>query len=231
MRWLAREGVNGIDAFVDIRRRLPRFEIRRMFDVGANSGQTSLAYGGLFPRAEIYAFEPGPKAFAKLRRAVAGHKQIHVHATAVGATSGEVEFLEEDDTLRSRVTSRADAQSLVVPMTTIDEFCSLHNLETISYLKIDTEGHEREVLAGASRMLREGRISFIETECGLNSTNTYHVPFETIKGVLDGDGYRLFGIYRQVAEWPTGHPHLRRGNAVFLASAESEKARMRIPQR
>jgi hypothetical protein len=45
----------------------------------------------------------------------------------------------------------------------------------IQFLKIDTEGQEMEVLQGASRMIQEGRIDFIQFEFGDTFLHTpYH---------------------------------------------------------
>ena len=97
LKRMAREGVYGVDTFIDIRRRLPHFSWQCMFDVGANSGQSTLAYCQRFPKAEIYSFEPGPKAFAELSHSVASKNRVHAIAKAVGASNGDVGFLAEED--------------------------------------------------------------------------------------------------------------------------------------
>ena len=43
-----------------------------------------------------------------------------------------------------------------VDVTTIDLFCAEHRIERINLLKIDTEGHDLDVIRGASNMLRRG---------------------------------------------------------------------------
>ena len=51
-------------------------------------------------------------------------------------------------------------------MTIVDQFCEENGVARIQFLKIDTEGQEMEVLQGASRMIQEGRIDFIQFEFG-----------------------------------------------------------------
>jgi FkbM family methyltransferase len=57
----------------------------------------------------------------------------------------------------------------VVNVTTLDQFAAHHGVDLIHLLKIDTEGHELEVLKGASNLLRERRIRAIQFE--FNETN------------------------------------------------------------
>ena len=50
-----------------------------------------------------------------------------------------------------------------VNVVTIDNFCKKNNIKKIDLLKIDTEGHEAEVLEGASKMLKKN-IKYILIE-------------------------------------------------------------------
>ena len=46
-------------------------------------------------------------------------------------------------------------RSEIVNVVSIDSFCKKKNINKIDLLKIDTEGHEAEVLKGATRMLKK----------------------------------------------------------------------------
>ena len=46
-------------------------------------------------------------------------------------------------------------RSEIVNVVSIDSFCKKKNIDKIDLLKIDTEGHEAEVLKGATRMLKK----------------------------------------------------------------------------
>jgi len=71
--------------------------------------------------------------------------------------------------------------------TTLDEFCETNKIDFIDLLKIDTEGHEWDVLLGARRMLSERRIQFIQFE--FNEMNV-------IARVFLKDFYDLLKDYR-----------------------------------
>lgn len=104
-----------------------------------------------------------------------------------------------------------------VDIVTLDEFCASSRIERVSYLKIDTEGGDLEVLRGGERMLKGQRIDLVEVEAGMNAGNKRHVPFEALKGYLEARDYLLFAIYEQMHEWITGEPHLRRTNPAFVS--------------
>ena len=49
-------------------------------------------------------------------------------------------------------------------VTTLDAWTARHGVERIGLLKIDAEGHDFQVIEGASRLLREGRIALLVWE-------------------------------------------------------------------
>jgi FkbM family methyltransferase len=177
-----------------------------------------------FPSADIYSLEPFPAVFAELQSKVDAYPRIYCHNLACGASSGFAFFRRDTDPTMGRLEVRPEhdvaaqpADGTLVKVTTVDAFCSANGLERIGLLKIDTEGGDLDVLRGAECMLSAARIDFVEVEAGMNRDNRYHVPMFELLGFLEDKGYRLFGIYEQIPEWPSGRPFLRRANIVFLS--------------
>jgi hypothetical protein len=54
--------------------------------------------------------------------------------------------------------------SVKVEVYSLDEIAIAHQIDTIDYLKIDVDGFEPDVFAGAKRWLSERKIKFIQTE-------------------------------------------------------------------
>ena len=81
----------GIDPIVDIARLSERFGVgvHRIFDVGANVGQTAIAFRTAFPRAEIFCFEPVKATLQQLRAAIAGCERIHAFDLALSDKTGD----------------------------------------------------------------------------------------------------------------------------------------------
>lgn len=198
----------------DIRRLFRKTSIRTIFDVGANVGQSALSLEKDYPYAIIYSFEPMLDNFAKLEKATKLFKYVKCYRLALSSEEGEIAM---EANAAEHTMHRVGQGGDTVQATTIDRFCTENQIPRIDYLKIDTEGHDLDVIKGSGEMLSADAISFVEAECGMNRDNTYHVPFRDIQDALEAHGYRLCGMYEPALEWPTGQPYIRRVNALFAS--------------
>lgn len=209
----------GIDMFADLDTYLPHTRIATVFDVGANVGQSARRYAEEFPAAIIHSFEPVAGTFAQLASSVPG--RVRCHQIALGATADVGSMVKQGKTemfyLLGDRPAPPSAALEQVSIDTLDNFCERHDIQRIDLLKIDTEGSDMAVLQGAERLLREQRVGIIQVEASMNSGNRHHVSFGAFMTHLEANGYRLFGIYEQWPEWPTGEPHMRRSNPVFIS--------------
>jgi len=144
-----------------------------VFDVGANSGSYSKTLINLFPSLSIFAFEPHPITFTKLNNT---SKEYPFASFNLGM-SDNIQTAALYDYSNNTGSSHASIYKKVfdnihqsesikyeIEMSTIDSFCDKKNISLITLLKIDTEGHEYQVLQGAKRMLTEHRIQAIHFE-------------------------------------------------------------------
>lgn len=211
----------GLDPLADIFRKT-RIKPSIVFDVGANRGQSATYFRSKLPEARILSFEPVASTFRVLQST----------SKRIGAESYQVGFGSRVEQKKIRVhanPSRSVSNSFyttsggdetveeMIDVETIDHFMPVHGVEAIDYLKIDTEGNDLEVLKGAVDALGGQAIKFVEVEAGMNSGNTFHVPFAQLHAFLEAHHYSVFGIYRQVHEGGTRIPILRRANVVFIS--------------
>jgi FkbM family methyltransferase len=179
-----------------------------VFDVGANVGQTSLRYHSLFPQAVIHAFEPFDESYDALCRAVVGVPQIHTVRAAVADTSGSRQL---------RVNRRSSTNSLFdvspgagksvdpklmaatghreVAVITLDEYCAKEGIDRIHVLKVDVQGGELLVLAGAEGLLGSGQIDVIYAEVLYSDLYEGQADFCDVRNLLKQHGYGLYGLY------------------------------------
>lgn len=123
-------------------------------NVGAHVGLYSLLLAPVFAR--VHCFEPAQDSFGLLVRNVAINNLSHVevHQQAVSDSHGYATLLVDgpfSGTARLSAEHNGESRVVTVETTTIDDV--LDPLETLTFLKIDTEGHELEVLRGARRTL------------------------------------------------------------------------------
>ena len=166
---------SGEDHFV--RRTLPTLLSTNhpvLFDVGANVGNYTHLLHSQLPGAKLFSFEPHPRNFSSLESRVGGYANcINI---ALGCDCREVDLFDRADqdgsshaSLHRDVISDFHHQSVVAhstEMKTVDVVAREHDVARIDLLKIDTEGHEYDVLRGASGMIAERRISAIQFEFG-----------------------------------------------------------------
>lgn len=207
----------GMNKIADVKNLLPRCNIETIFDVGANVGQSTKEFVNSFPYAQIYSFEPLELIFQELKANLKDRNKVHCFRLALGASHGKGKMvLYSLLPLRNRL-NQIKEEAEEVEIESLDNFCRSNDVHKISYLKIDTEGYDLEVLKGANQMLSEKRIDIVQVEASMNPKNTRHVLFEDLKKYLEQRDYFLFGIYEQRNEFPTKEPHLRRTNSVFIS--------------
>ncbi|HVM08453.1 MAG TPA: FkbM family methyltransferase [Acidimicrobiales bacterium] len=140
-------------------------------DVGANIGLYTLALAALAgSRGRVVASEPSPLVRARLSaavaRAAAANVEILPYALGAAAHTATLTAPADDPglgTLRRPAADGRDGSDLEtfdVEVRRLDDLIT----DEIGFLKIDTEGWEGEVLAGASSLFDTGRIRCVLLE-------------------------------------------------------------------
>ncbi len=148
-------------------------------DVGANVGTWTEALLSIAPDATVHAFEPSVAAFAVLSDRVGGRHGVHLHRSAVGREPGIATLWA--DTAGSGLASlerrNLDHRNLTfdhaeeVEVVRLDD--AFAGLELPTFLKIDVEGRELDVLTGATKVLESVRVVQFEFGgCNID-TRTY----------------------------------------------------------
>lgn len=214
--WYVRKSA-GLPVGVDLSGDIRRFGIkpRCILDIGAHQGQSAIAYADSFAGSQVFAFEPVSSNFSQLMKATASRPQIIPVCAAVGGQSGKANIsLHPDNSEAHSLVRKSGNQVESVDVTTIDEFCADKNIQP-DIIKIDAEGFELQVLAGAKRTLTS--VKAIVAEATLSSTNNRHIQLtELIEAV---PGFNLAGIYDQCQWQTTGK--LEFFNALFVKPREA----------
>lgn len=125
-------------------------------DIGANVGVYTLLAASLVGKTgRVDSFEPGAAAFVRLQENVGLNNltQVHLHAMAVGETTGNVSFFcEQDTTNRIRTSEDGNTASVEVPIDRLDNILAG---QCYAMGKMDIEGAELLALRGAQKMLSD----------------------------------------------------------------------------
>ncbi len=133
-------------------------------DIGSNIGISALYFLSRSPAVRVECFEPDPRNAARLRENLAGYEgRYSLHEEAVGEHDGVLRFGREDTGRYGAIGLPSDDE-IEVRCRHVNSVLGdlLERERRIDFLKIDTEGIERETVAAIDRELlaRIGAIVF-----------------------------------------------------------------------
>jgi len=164
-----------------------------VLDVGANRGQFAAAALHRWPGCRVVSFEPVEAVAAQLR-AVRSGGRLTVHQVALGRRSGvlpiHVHRYSPSTSALAALDATDEASIVEVRLCTLDEVLADVDLAGRRVLlKLDVQGFEVEVLAGATEVL--GAVDRIVVEQAFVPAYDGQPLFEEVHVVLQGLGFRL----------------------------------------
>ena len=147
-----------------------------VLDLGARNGWFFQCWREWCPRAQVHAFEPDAAAFSDLHSKYADEPAVTLSQYGVG----EVESVEtfycmsesrvsssflqhNEDTWRELQYATGEIETKQLSVTTLDAYCSEHQIGEIYLIKIDIQGYELKALRGAMQTLRHTRHILVES--------------------------------------------------------------------
>lgn len=168
-------------------------------DVGANVGGISfLMAASAGVNGRVLSFEPSPSTFARLQRNIQLNPQLKGRLTAlqvgVADKAGELRLVEDDVVPGNAALYQTGG--IAVPVVTLDKAVADHGFDQISFIKIDVEGMEYEVLLGATETLKRSMpVMYLET-MAQNEDARGSPQFALIEQLLLPLGYQFFDVRR-----------------------------------
>jgi FkbM family methyltransferase len=169
-----------------------------VFDVGANVGDWTCALleqaAGL-ATLDVHAFEPCSGTYdillsrigtlsvsanvVPVRKACSSSSGAgSLHVVGVGAGTNSLTCAEPADSIEQ------------IELVSIDDYCRTSDIDHVSLLKIDAEGHDIEVIKGATRMLKQQNIEVLQFE--YNQRWIFNSAFlRDVFNILSPWGYRI----------------------------------------
>lgn len=130
-------------------------------DIGGNKGDFALfAASVVGPSGHVVCFEPHPDNAAWIRKSLALNRFEHlsVEEMALSDTAGEAELhIGGKSGQHSFEPRKRDRGAVKVRATRLDDYVKSRDIERIDAIKIDVEGAEDQVIAGAMEMLEQSR--------------------------------------------------------------------------
>lgn len=163
MKWAVDSGPHGfwLGVYEPGARRAFQTEVRDgdvVYDVGAHAGFYSLLASRLVgARGHVYAFEPDPANFSRLKWHLVRNRVTNVSAieAAIGSDVGTGAFVRGTHSSTGSLAHPGSLNSIRVSTTSLDAFVEDHPVPAV--IKMDIEGGEVDALRGASHLLGKFR--------------------------------------------------------------------------
>jgi FkbM family methyltransferase len=198
-------------SFLGLQRRLLG-EVDLLIDVGANTGQYASLVRSLGYRGRIVSFEPGARAFEALARRAAGDRRWEVRRAALGASHARAVLHVSSNSVsssllpirrehvdvapESRVVARED-----VEVSTVDAELAGAPGGSV-WLKMDVQGSELDVLAGAVDSFE--RVRVVQSEMLLTALYDGQADYLEVCELLRRQGLSLRHVERGFQDKGTG---------------------------
>ena len=173
-------------------------------------------------KATVVAIEPVPSTFVHLRNnAVLNglEDRVELHCAGLSDCAGEMQFTSQLDTVNHVLADGEQGPSIRVPVMPLDGVLAGR---APALIKIDVEGHEHAVIAGAQATLADDRLKAVLMETN-GSGARYGIEDSQLLEAMAAHGFTPFGydpVSHRLQPW-----NASLGNTVFVRDAAFVEAR------
>ena len=173
-----------------------------IFDVGANTGQSIKRFLSLLNKPFFHAFEPLNDEYKILSSKYKNNYNVTLNNFALSNQSEDSKnfysnhFSETSSFVKpvSNDNNFSIKEKIKVKCVTIDDYVNINGINKINIFKIDTQGHEINVLEGAKETLEKQIIDFIEVELIIGKAYEKSNSFSDLENKLIPFGYEFYAI-------------------------------------
>ncbi|WP_305777721.1 FkbM family methyltransferase [Microvirga sp. KLBC 81] len=151
-----------------------------VLEIGCNDGTDTRRFLRLCPKAQLYCFEPDPRAAARFKKNMDLYlEKVKLFEIAISDRNGRIDFHPSNGDGNAKEwdlsgSIRRPKNHLVeydwvrfdhpisVETRRLDDWCSEANLNTIDFIWMDVQGAESDVIAGGRQTLSKTRFIYTE---------------------------------------------------------------------
>jgi FkbM family methyltransferase len=138
-----------------------------ILDIGANIGLYSLCYKIKYSNSKIFSFEPQKNIFNIIKKNIRINNLKNIHTFNIGISNkitwGKLSIPKKEIHERYKKNINHGLFSLQTrnkdfkkcKLNTLDNFFLKRKIKKIDFVKIDVEGHEKQVLLGAINLIKK----------------------------------------------------------------------------
>jgi FkbM family methyltransferase len=197
-----------------------------IFHVGAHVGHTAREFRKLFPTSTVHAFEPFRESFEELDELARRDPAIIAHDFGLSDSSGVRDFHSNPSSQTNSLLATDERgpstwhaglmetkEIVSAQFETLDAFVSANGIRKIDILKLDAQGAESLVMAGAVETCRRAMIDVIYTEIITQPTYEGQKRFDECLKSFYESGFDLCNLYNL---FPSSEGRLIQVDALFM---------------
>jgi FkbM family methyltransferase len=215
--------------WASLERMLAYHEIDLVLDIGANMGQFASMLRQSGYKGQIVSFEPLFNAHKiLLNKSAADPLWTIAPRMAIGEKDGEISINISANSVSSSVVDMLDSHLEVAPESHFigSEIVPVYRLDSVAedfvpataraFLKIDTQGYESQVLAGASQLIP--LLKGIQVELSLMPFYEGEWSFVDMVSSIKNMGFELYGFFDVFSDQHTGRMY--QADGIFFRVKE-----------
>ncbi|HMG74732.1 MAG TPA: FkbM family methyltransferase [Pyrinomonadaceae bacterium] len=181
--------------------------IKTVIDVGAHTGEFARMITQILPGVAVISFEPLKEEFRQLERALRNIPGARAFNIALGDRTATLEMHRSDYSQSSSLRPMAKLHQEAFPESAgetiervevrkLDEMEAELSLEPEILIKLDVQGYEDKVLAGASEVLSKSKAAIIEVS--FRELYEGQPLFDSVYATLKEKGFTYMGNLYQL---------------------------------
>ncbi|MEQ8999701.1 MAG: FkbM family methyltransferase [Coleofasciculus sp. B1-GNL1-01] len=205
---------------------LHELKIETVLDIGAHAGISAVTIHSLFPKAQIYSFEPLPICFQQLQMRMAGVNNFKGFNIALGDCLSNLpldcnsftpssSFLKMTDLHKTEFPYTRHSQPLSVKVERLDTIAEQIPIIDPLWIKIDVQGYEEKVLRGGEKTIQRAKLIIVETS--FKKLYEGQPLFDNIYNHLIKLGFDYFGSLDQLRSRKNGQ--VLQEDSIFMKNA------------
>lgn len=174
-----------------------------ILEAGAHYGEDTVKLSKKWPKGKIFAFEPNPKAFERLREEVKNQTNVTIFPFGLFSKTAEIGFwvnpgdegassILEDNRLPEFTEYYKGAYQIPIFCMNLDEWAKKEGITHIDYMWLDLEGVEGQVLSSAPNILKT--VQVISTEVNFRRFRKEMTLFSELELFLKSQGFILYKL-------------------------------------
>jgi FkbM family methyltransferase len=208
---------------------LGSLDIRTILNIGSNEGQFALELRKNIPGSKIYAFEPIPGPFQKLKENFANDPNFKAFPYALGKTEGVAKmflneyspsssFLEMGDNHKSHFDFAKKEYEIEVEIRKLDNLAAQLEISNPLLITLDVQGFEMDVISGGLAIIYLADI--IITEVSFIKLYKQQPLFSEVYNMLTSLNFEYAGNFEQLTSPVNGA--VLQADAIFIKKGSPE---------